>query len=291
MFVSVFALALCHAPAAEPLDPSKPEDAILLAQKMNCSLNEGETVIYWWKGGAMSRVPGEKDRHLFNVQGMNIRQCKNFEDPERGHGFRSVSREILLYLNPETNEVLRTWTNPWSGEEVEVIHVANDPVNMRGPMHAYRTDGTPYEFNATFMNGRVWTSGETPLFYKNALGGEYQPYVGGWYHAMEMLNSYVYEEDLLNPDIAKLDRYTLSWARVSKWLPWMEMGDRPGMMVFTTVGSRVRSIDDLSEPLRSELKASYPSYASPPPLDDDRPNETSWTYFKKVLDQRRQAAE
>jgi hypothetical protein len=136
------------------------------------------------------------------------------------------------------------------------------------------------------MNGRVWTSGEVPLFYKNPLGGDYQEYVGGWYHAIEMLNGYAYEDELLDPNLATLNRYTLSWSRISKWLPWMEMGDRPGMMIFSTVGKRVASIEDLSEPLLGELRSRYPSYAEPPPLDDARPNETSWTYFRKMLDAR-----
>lgn len=270
-------------------DPAKPEDALRLAQKMNCSLVEGDVVVYWWQGGAYSRVPGERDRHLFNVQGMNIRQCSNHQDPRRGPGFRSVSREILLYLHPETNEVLRAWTNPWSGEEVEVFHVANDPVNMRAPMHAYSADGTPLRFNGTFMKGRVWTTGEAPLFYENPLAGDYQKYVGGTYHATEMLNSFVYESELLDASVAKIRDFTLSWVRISQWLPWMKMGDRTGMMIFTTVGKRVASIDDLSEPLRSELRERYPVYLEPPPLDDARPNETSWTYFRKVIEARRAA--
>ncbi len=278
------ALASAALPAAERLDPAKPEHAILLAQKLNCSLNEGETVLYWWQGGAMSRMPGEKDRHLFNVQGMNIRQCRNFEDPERGHGYRSVSREILIYMDPSSNEILRAWTNPWTGEEVEVAHVANDPVNMRGPSYAYREDGSGYRFNGTFISGRVWATGYAPLFYENPLAGDYQDYVGGTYQAMEMLNSYAYEDELLDPDLKTLKRYSLSWARTSKWLPWMKMGDRPGMMIFTTVGKRIAGIDDLTEPLLSELRNRYPEYAEPPPLDDARPNVTSWSHFKSVTE-------
>ena len=37
----------------------------------------------------------------------------------------------------------------------------------------------------------------------------------------------------------------------------MKMGDRPGMMIFTTVGKRVAGIDDLTEPLLSELRNNY----------------------------------
>lgn len=204
---------------ARTLDLNDPNDVILVEQKLNCSLNEGETVVYWWQGSAYSRVPGEKDRLLFNVEGTNMRTCKNFKDEKRGHGYRSVSREVLFYKDPETNEILRTWENPWTGEEVEVMHVANDPVNMRRPSYAYSEDGKGRTFNATIVGNRIFTTGEAPLFYENPLAGDYQDYVGNKYHAMEALNSYVYKDDLLDGDKAKLEKYVLSWARFSDWLP------------------------------------------------------------------------
>lgn len=272
---------------ARTLDLSDPNDVILVEQKMNCSLNEGEPVVYWWQGSAYSRVPGERDRHLFNVEGMNMRACKVVSDEERGHGFRSVSREVLFYKDPETNEMLRTWTNPWTGEEVEVMHVANDPVNMRGPMYAYNADGEGRTFRATIVGNRVFTTGEAPLFYNNPLAGEYQDYVGNKYHAMEALNSYVYKGDLLDSTKPKLEKYSLSWARFSEWLPWMKMRGRTGMLIFSTVGGRVDSYDDLPESMKAEIEASYPIYKEPPPIDDDRPNVTSWSFFKEQIDARR----
>lgn len=42
--------------------------------------------------------------------------------------------------------------------------------------------------------------------------------------------------------------------------------------------------------LKSEIAANYPAYTNLPPLDDLRPNETSWTVFKKWADQRKLAA-
>ena len=285
---SVIALLAGTSAYAAKLDLSDPNDAVKAQQKMICSLKEGEDIIYWWRGSAYSRVPGEKDRHLFNVEGMNIRHCKNFQDKERGYGFRSVSREVLFYLDPETNQLLRTWQNPWTGEDVEVMHVANDPVNMRGPMYAYSAEGKPFEFRGMFVGGRVITSGEAPLFYNNPLAGDYQDYVGNKYHAMEALNSYVYEDELLDADKAKLDRYTLSWARFSEWLPWMKMRGRTGMMIFTTVGGRVDTFNDLPDSIKNEILANYPDYNEPPPLDDDRSNVTSWSYFRGVIDARRQ---
>ncbi len=73
----------------------------------------------------------------------------------------------------------------------------------------------------------------------------------------------------------------MSWQRLSSWLPWMEMGDRAGMLYFHTAGRKLDKWDDLSATMKAEIDSNYPEYRNPPPLDDQRPNETSWTYFKK----------
>lgn len=268
---------------AAQLNPDKPEDALKLLQKTTCSLTEGETIIHWWKGSMYSRVEGEKDRELFKLQGMNIRQCQNLSDPKRGPGFRSVSREIMLHLDPETGEIMDKWTNPWTKEELDVIHVANDPVNMRSPLYAYKENGDPVKAEFTIKNGRAMRGGNYPLFYKNPLGGDYQDWVGGTYHAMEMTNNYYYADDLYDAEKATVSHNSLSWSRISGWLPWMKMGDRNGVVYTVTVGGRVDAVSDLPEPLLSSLSDRYPQYNAPPPIGDDRPNETSWEVFKKTV--------
>jgi hypothetical protein len=41
--------------------------------------------------------------------------------------------------------------------------------------------------------------------------------------------------------------------------------------------------------MKAEIESRYPIYRNPPPLDDQRPNETSWTYFKNLIDARKPA--
>jgi hypothetical protein len=67
----------------------------------------------------------------------------------------------------------------------------------------------------------------------------------------------------------------------------MEMGDRPGQLIFHAAGMRLKRWEDLPDMMKQEIEASYPIYRTPPPLDDARPNETSWTYFKKHIEAKR----
>ncbi len=285
-----FAVASSAAVAQTQIDLNDPIAVFLANRKQTCTLKEGTPVLHWWTGKMYGRRAGEKDRHLFNIQGMNVRQCKFFDDPKRGPGYRSVSREIMLHLDPVTNAVMKTWKNPWTGEEVEVMNVANDPVSMRAPNYARDENGKP---TATFRytrHGEYFLSGggAARLFYKNPLAGEYQEYVGGDYHAMEFGTDALRVDQVLDPK-AEITDAVISWGRVSKWLPWMKMGDKDGVVIYHTAGIRaVKGYSEIPEPMASELKTTYALYQAPPPIDDARPNETTWTVVKKAVDAKRE---
>ncbi len=271
-----------NTPPPPRLDANKPEDAVKIMRKLQASLQDGESVTYWWEGNVFSRVPGEKDRLLFTYIAMNVRAAQTVTDPEKGYGYRMVSRELLLYMDPQTKQVLKTWKNPWSGKDAEVMHIANDPVNSR-PTFANANGPTPFKISGQFKEGMFFMTTEVPLFYSNPLAGDYQEFVGGTYQAIEIFNFACSEADLLDPT-KNSSEGIVAWNRVSKWLPWMEMGDRAGQLIFSGLGKKLKTWDDLPEVLKAEIKANYPIYTTAPPVDDTRPNETSWTYFKKVME-------
>lgn len=277
-----------HAQKPTKLDLNNPDDAVKASRKIQSSLEDGKPVTFWFQGSVYSRVPGEADRMLFAYQAMNIRATHTVSDPEKGYGYKLVSRELLLYQDPKTKEVLRTWRNPWTGQDVEVVHIANDPVNSRFPTFAKGPRG-PFRLEATFKEGTGIMSAEVPLFYTNVLGGDYQQYVGGTYHAIELFNFFFSEDEVLSP-ADDAPSTSVGWCRVSQWLPWMEMGGRTGWLIFNGAGKKVSGFAALPEVLRLEIETSYPEYKAPPPADDARPNETSWTYFKKRIDAKKKAA-
>lgn len=162
--------------------------------------------------------------------------------------------------------------------------MANDPVNQ-GASFPVGPRG-PAKWAGVSKNGLGTLSLEAPLFYKNPLGGEYQDNVGGYYHATEMFLFYYRDEELLDPAKDSIN-VQVGWTRLSSWLPWMEMSGRAGELYFHGTGLKIDSYDQLSEVTRKEIEANYPVYKTPPDLDDNRPNETSWTYFKKVTDSKK----
>lgn len=264
---------------ARTLDPNDPKDAITIARKVACSTVDGEATTFWWDGRAYSRRQGEKDRLLFRVEGMNTRACVADTHPERGPGFKLVSRELLLYRDAQTNELLTTWENPWTGEELDVMHVANDPVNFA--MYEKNRDGSPMTWSGKFHEGQWRQTNTVPLWYPNPLGGKYQSEVGGTYHATEMFNFLGDRKDLLNSR-GKTAKVHVGWVRMADWLPWMKMNGRDGVIYMHTAGLKVSRWDAMPDTMKQVIRADYPEYTTPPPLDDDRRNVTSWSYYRDV---------
>ncbi len=270
-------LAGC-ATAQDRLSFDDPDDVVEMMRKIWCSTEDGVVKTFYWEGDVFARRQGEADKRIFSVQGMNIRQCGDHEHETRGAGAKTTSREILLYLDPDTKEVLGSWDNPWTGETVEVMHVANDPVN--GGFYPIGRGGP-----TTWMGnviGDKWSSSFTvPLFYTNPLGGEYQTEVGGTYHATEMFSFFGDVDEITDPATDSVPAH-VNWVRISGWLPWMNMGGREGSLYFSTHGRKLDSFDQLTETMKTQIATRYPEYNAPPPLSDERKNMTSWEYYKAV---------
>ncbi|MCB2107274.1 MAG: DUF1838 family protein [Rhodobacteraceae bacterium] len=274
-------IALGGAARAEMLDLTTAEGVAKVMRKLQCSLIDDKPVTFYWHGTAYGRVMGVADKVLFNVDGMNTRRCGTVRDKDGRYGFRLVSRELLLYRDAKTGEYLRTWDNPYTGEKVEVLHVANDPVNGR-PNYGLDRQGQPMKFPGTIMGDHLWVTTTVPLFYKNPLAGDYQKNIGGFYHATEMFNFFSQKSDLLDADKDQAE-VKVAWQRMSDWLPWMEMSGREGIFYVSTAGRMLDKWEDIPQHMKDEIAKNYPIYREPPPLSDDRPNETSWTYFKKMV--------
>jgi Protein of unknown function (DUF1838) len=261
------------------LDPSSQGDSLTIARKVQCSTVDNEPVIYWWHGAAYARRQGEQDRHIFNVEGMNIRACSTITDEAGNTGYHLVSRELLLYTDKTTGVPLKTWDNPWTGETVDVLHVANDPVNFKA--FEVGRDGKPAIWSGEIMGEQWWYRSTFPLWYTNPLGGAFQKEVGGTYHATEMFDFFGQTADLLDPK-TKTAKVTVGWARLSDWLPWMGMNGREGLFYVHTAGKKLMGPEELSETMRNEIQTHYPEYASAPPPGDARPNMTSWKYYEAI---------
>jgi hypothetical protein len=229
--------------------------------RARCAL-DGRDTFTTWSGQILAAVPGETPRRLFDVVGMNVARCGRAGDD----GW-FASRELMLYLDPETHAPLDRWRNPWTGEEVAVVHVANSPVQSR----LSRARAPRWERVGDEARFRI----DVAVAYPQPLAP------GGHYQAIEMFVLDAPAAEVTERDRPTVSRLRLSWHRVGPWLPWMKMGDRPGTLVYSATGARVDGYEALPAALRAVIDERSPRFRAAPACLLDGPSETSFSYFAR----------
>ena len=155
----------------------------------------------WYRGVAMGFRPGEAGRDLFGVMGMGTGRLIPMEDKP---GFTNIRRECGYYYDLETGEVLDTWVNPYTNEEVEVLHIANPQINA--PLEPVVRGATLYD---------------DPVEAEKAA----EPFLLDWQIAGDLLfaerHAHLYAKNPLDPDV---------WVRESAG-PMIRITDSTSYMV------------------------------------------------------------
>ncbi len=244
---------------------------------------DGKDSVYHMKGNAYAFIPGTRPTKLFGFEGFNVR--RRLETPEKD-GIFLATRELVFYTDPQTDEVIWEWDNPFTGQKCEVFHIANDPVNSRmryrdGKWISVMLDGSrefgepapPKELGDYY----VWAADIFPFY----------P-LPGWeknYTAAEIFDFYV----------PKSARYSAapptimnSWIRVGPWLPWLGMDGQEGHIIYHAHSFRYEDWEALPEKIKTLTREKYPTYlTAPDKVDPKRPNDTSWTVYRAEIERRK----
>lgn len=237
--------------------------------KVRSSLDGSQTFLTW-TGSIYAFVPNEPKKRLFRIVGMSVSRCLAEED----ESWFFTSRELTYYLEPSTGEILYNWENPWTGETLNVVHVANNPVqgSLKGRFPAeVNGDETTFVFD-------LFPNYPNPLA-DDATFTDYSP--NSTYQAAELFKLTVPTADLLNLEKSSVSQLSLGWDRIGPWLPWMKMGNQAGQLIYSACGSKVNGFTELPQLLQDQINIRVPAYKEAPESGLDEEDMTSWIYFKK----------
>lgn len=244
--------------------------------KLRASLKP-EDVYTWWTGSVFGVEPGKKPERLFGFEGFNVARMNKLEDGS----YQMLSREFAVYRDPVSNEILKTWKNPYTGETVEVFHVQNDPVNH--VMGAGNQSEKPYRMPWVLRDNLAMVQIDVPLAYPSPLPVKDYPKesAADLYVGSEHFGFYADTRDLLSPRTNNISM-RLTWTRNGPWLPWMHMGQKPGLMMFVAMGEKLDRFSQVSEDLQALIKAEYPKFMQAP-TEKVVPNATTWNTYRDYL--------
>lgn len=245
--------------------------------RISSDLDPSNQSIGRYRGQVLAVVDGEKIRVLCGFEGFAVSRLVRKEDGN----YRRLNRETIIYTHPQTGEVLKTWKNPWTGEIVDVVHVGNDPFNYDiGTIMVLQPEDIGGEKPAEPIKIPLilpWSkvSEETlmletdmHLFYPNALQPDKWPREssGTMVQVSEMFRYFVSVAELQDRTRTSVNWHG-TWNRVTPWLPWMLLGDKPGHVLYVGVMASADSINEISPNVLAYIKEHFPDFLTAPVSD------------------------
>ncbi len=268
-------------PKDKALDLDDPETNFLAMLKLRADIAEKD-VFFAFPGECWAMIPQEKNHRCFKTFGIGASRIEEVEE-----GWRIYSREVLYYMDPDTGEILDTWKNPWTGREVEVFHIANDPVNgvfsrksnpVLAPPYPYVAygDDVVFQWNFYIFKPASLTRAEYPLYSSGDIDQ----------HA-ELWGIKGRKSEILNPDVTSAS-CVMSWSRIADWLPWMEMAANPGIMSFHSHSMKLMGgVSELPRYVLDYTEKNFPKYLEAPKEWLGPVMTSSASMFKKELEARK----
>jgi len=255
------------------LDLSTGRGNQLAYARIQGDLDFGKQKYFWFKGYVMAIEPQKKVVDLMGASGFGV--IRLAEGPNGA--IRRMCREIIVYTDLKTGEVLDEWKNPLTNETVKAVHVANDPFNYLiedhfpamsdfGGLNKEQPPRIPFILPWYQHGDMAEMEIHVHLAYPSALQPEKWPResAGRIAQVSEFFAHHIRVEDLQNPKLTTID-YTGTWNRITPWLPWMLMGQRTGFCQYGCFMGTTKSLDQvLTRPVLDYAEKHYKKYFDAP---------------------------
>ena len=226
-------------------------------------------------------IPGQKSMQLFAVDGYNISRLQKEEG-----GYQLLGKEVMLLLDHRTKEILGTWRNPFTGESTPVLHILNDPKNQS---FVYEPEMLPYISSmlpSIKLEESIIYHNEIFPFYPQLLPRrEYNANVQSDYFQAAEITEYRARTAAFTDSTMSSVPAEYNWSYISPWLPFMNMSDRAGQLLFVTRGQKLEGgFAALPTALKGYVFAHHIDFTQAPTIWTE-PNQDPWSYFKELTEQ------
>ncbi|MCB2108382.1 MAG: DUF1838 family protein [Rhodobacteraceae bacterium] len=228
----------------------------------------------WFEGIVMGVLDGGPLRNICGFRGFGTTRLLPLEGE---HGYRRVLREVGYYTDLATGRILEEMENPYTGEKVRVVPVANDPFNrviseyeLSRPNFGGLNKEAPaekkgFQLNWKVSGDRLMMERHIHLYYPNALDPDTwrRESSGRMVRASEFYLYNMALDDMQNKDLTTFP-HTGYWGRVTPWLPWMLMGQAPGHCLYQCWTGTAHGVDELPQDIVEYTAKHNPKYLDAP---------------------------
>lgn len=248
-----------------------------VAARLQADTN-GEQVYGRCTGVVCGVRPGEAVRTLLGFEVFST--IRVLRQPDGSYD--RMSKETIFYTDPRSGEILDVWDNPYTGERVRVVDVANDPYNwvirdyigtapvpgvdVKAAPPPPLADRKPFLMHwQQFNEDTVTVTEDFHGYYPNRLDPKVwvRESSGAYAQTSELFRYFIRRDQLEDPSVTFLPANG-SWVRVTPWLPWMLMGQAPGHIMYDGIFAASKSLDFHKPAVLARIRAKYPQYMTAP---------------------------
>jgi hypothetical protein len=259
---ATFPNRLHAAAAAEPL-----LDPITMHRKLRFRTDEG--LVFWWLQGVKYGQVGATLTPLYTNLIGTIQRIVPTDDG----GFDMTMLEMTILLDTNGDQALSEWKNPYTGE---ILPVSLRPV---GPITVHYNADDSRQMPKTMGGARLESEAEISpavivnddVFMSEVIRARvFRPEREHPYEVNDMSHYHGSLQELADPAVTMADT-TVSFAEVTGWQNWMNMGSRDGALTSRTFGRKVASFDMMPQKWRDLLAEKAPDIAADPVAALDGP--------------------
>ncbi len=261
--------------------------------RIQADMDSSKERICYCTGNVIAARPGEALKPILGFHTFLATRLLPLPDGN----IRRVNKEVILYANltrlGQAGDIIDTFRNPLTNEDVRVVHAINDPFNYTISEtlilvpEDFRGDRSnlpkiPLIFPWREMDSETLVLGtDMHLNYPNPLQPDKWPResAGPKAQVSEMMRYFVKRKDLENPTLTAVP-YVGTWHRISPWLPWLLMGQTPGHCVYTSTMSAASSTAILPKNVREYAEKNCPQMLTAP-TEDYGPSHSSLELYSR----------
>lgn len=245
------------------LDPSNPDHTLLITRKLAHTMDDD--IVFWW--AKLSRF-GLLDKIFTPLWDVHVGAILTARDVGPRGAYETTAISMVFYTDIETGEYLKTFNNPYTGEDVAINYFPATPakrvISIDGPKSEPPTR-PGFKIFSSHPLGPAWIEADD-VWVRNDDMTRMEPETpdaGPPFRVNDWNTYHGSTSDVANADIKNAPA-TWHFNDVLSWPPWLGMGDSPGDYVSRGFGRKVSSFSAMPDRLQDLIKERHPEIHKDP---------------------------
>lgn len=252
-----------------------PAENLRMLSRMWGTVEEGEQAYLYVFGPAFGMLTATSFVPLFRLESLAV--VKTYALPDGA--FRYLANQVILFCDFNTNEVLETWENPYTGETNEVFQYRDGPLDYvldpnkfpeRYSIENKASLDRKLVLDWFFRGDQAYGDAIARTTLPNKLDPAEWPRasVGPTWQTFEVYRWQAKMREMEDLSLPSVPSFHGDFQTFKPWEPWMLMGQTPGSIFSVRTSFKPRTLDDVPRHVVNYIERNLPEYLTAPTAFD-----------------------